>query len=62
MEDESPDVLRVPALIYLFGVLLIIGLSYLLPHNYEVAGVVAVAVWGIGVPIAIFFHVRRKKK
>ncbi len=63
MEERrtAPDRLRMPAIIYLIGTIAIIGASYLFPRSYDLAFVIAIAVWGIGVPVFIFFYLRRHR-
>lgn len=60
-KENGPDIVRIAAIIYLVGTIIIVGISYVLPHSFFTATIVALAAWGIAVPAYIFLYIRRTR-
>lgn len=57
----APDLLRIPAIIYLVGTLAIIGISYVLPRSLSIYVIITLAVWGVGMPLYMYIYLRSRR-
>lgn len=61
-ERNDPDLLRIPAIIYLVGTLSIIALAYVLPGYLAIYVVIGLAVWGVAVPVYMYILYLRNRQ